>query len=195
MARPEALPARPPGQFHGAGSRFSGYWVSSYTIQRSPSVRVAFGAARAAPQTHLSFLPDPQTDFIFAAFSEEHGFVGALGLLLLYFIVLMRLTQNAQTAPDRAGTFIVMGVVAVLELSYPGQRWHGGRFYAGHGNSLATDELWRVFGSVHVSGVGNGNECPYAPVCELNTCVPELLRDKRQECSRSVDCRKIVQRI
>jgi len=65
-------------------------------------------------QTHLAFLPVPQTDFIFAAFAEEHGFVGALSALLLYFIVLMRLTQNAQTAPDRAGTFLVMGVVAVL---------------------------------------------------------------------------------
>jgi len=65
-------------------------------------------------QTHGAFLPIPQTDFIFAAFSEEHGFVGALGVLLVYFIVLMRLTQNAQTAPDRAGTFVVMGLVAVL---------------------------------------------------------------------------------
>ena len=65
-------------------------------------------------QTHGAFLPVPQTDFIFAAFAEEHGFVGALGVLLLYFIVLMRLTQNAQPAPDRAGTFVVMGVVAVL---------------------------------------------------------------------------------
>jgi rod shape determining protein RodA len=68
----------------------------------------------AGSQTHLSFLPVPQTDFIFAAFAEEHGFVGALLVMLLYFIVLMRLTQNAQTAPDRAGTFLVMGVVAVL---------------------------------------------------------------------------------
>ncbi|OLC94743.1 MAG: rod shape-determining protein RodA [Acidobacteria bacterium 13_1_40CM_4_58_4] len=65
-------------------------------------------------QTRLAFLPVPQTDFIFAAFAEEHGFVGALGVMLLYFVVLMRLTQNAQTAPDRAGTFVVMGVVAVL---------------------------------------------------------------------------------
>jgi rod shape determining protein RodA len=70
--------------------------------------------SRQGSQTHLAFLPVPQTDFIFAAFAEEHGFVGALGVLLLYFIVLMRLTQNAQTAPDRAGTFLVMGVVAVL---------------------------------------------------------------------------------
>ena len=68
----------------------------------------------AGSQTHLSFLPVPQTDFIFAAFAEEHGFVGALSVMLLYFIVLMRLTQNAQTAPDRAGTLLVMGVVAVL---------------------------------------------------------------------------------
>src|ERR1700690_2792182 len=65
-------------------------------------------------QTHLAFLPVPQTDFIFAAFAEEHGVVGALGVLLLYFIVLMRLPQNAKTAPDRAGAFLVMGVVAVL---------------------------------------------------------------------------------
>ena len=68
----------------------------------------------AGSQTHLAFLPVPQTDFIFAAFAEEHGFVGALGVMLLYFVLLMRLTQNAQTAPDRAGTFVVMGVVAVL---------------------------------------------------------------------------------
>ncbi len=65
-------------------------------------------------QTQGLFLPVPQTDFIFAAFAEEHGFVGALGVLLLYFLVLMRLVHNAQTAPDRAGTLVVMGVVAVL---------------------------------------------------------------------------------
>ncbi len=65
-------------------------------------------------QTQGQFLPETHTDFIFATFAEEHGFIGAMGLLLLYFIVLMRLIQNAQTAPDRAGAFIVMGVVAVL---------------------------------------------------------------------------------
>ena len=65
-------------------------------------------------QTQNSFLPIPQTDFIFASFAEEQGFVGAMGVLLLYFVVLMRLVQNAQTAPDRGGAFVVMGVVAVL---------------------------------------------------------------------------------
>jgi rod shape determining protein RodA len=69
---------------------------------------------RKGSQTQGSFLPEPHTDFIFAAWSEEHGFVGAVALLLLYFLVLMRLIHNAQTAPDSAGGFVVMGVVAVL---------------------------------------------------------------------------------
>jgi rod shape determining protein RodA len=65
-------------------------------------------------QTQGYFLPIPYTDFIFAAFSEEHGFVGAFFILLLYFLILMRLIQNAQTAADLPGSLIIMGFVAVL---------------------------------------------------------------------------------
>lgn len=65
-------------------------------------------------QTQGDFLPIPYTDFIFAAFCEEHGFIGGIGVLLLYFLILTRLIQNAQQASDVPGTFIVMGVVAVI---------------------------------------------------------------------------------
>ncbi len=65
-------------------------------------------------QTQGYFLPVPYTDFIFAAFSEEHGFIGAIIMLLLYFFILMRLIQNAQTAPDLPGALLIMGIVAVL---------------------------------------------------------------------------------
>jgi rod shape determining protein RodA len=71
------------------------------------------GAAKGT-QTQGNFLPIPHADFIFAAFSEEHGFVGALFVLLLYFSILMRLIQNAQTAADLSGSLIIMGVVAAL---------------------------------------------------------------------------------
>ena len=71
------------------------------------------GAAKGT-QTQGYFLPIPYTDFIFAAFSEEHGFIGAIFVLLLYFFILMRLIQNAQTAADLPGSLIIMGVVAVL---------------------------------------------------------------------------------
>jgi rod shape determining protein RodA len=65
-------------------------------------------------QTQGAFLPEQHTDFIFAAWAEEHGFVGAVALLLLYFLVLMRLVHDAQSASDRSGGFVVMGVVAIL---------------------------------------------------------------------------------
>ena len=94
-----------------ADSQGSGYQVNQSLIAVGSG---GIWGSEAPSQTQLAFLPVPQTDFIFAAFAEAHGFVGALGVLLLYFIVLMRLIQNAQTAPDRAGTFVVMGVVAVL---------------------------------------------------------------------------------
>ncbi len=91
---------------------------SGYQLEQS---KIAVGSGglwgkgiRKGSQTQGSFLPEPHTDFIFAAWSEEHGFVGAVTLLLLYFMVLMRLIHNAQTAPDRAGGFVIMGVVAVL---------------------------------------------------------------------------------
>jgi rod shape determining protein RodA len=91
---------------------------SGYQIQQS-LIAVGNGGifgkgVAGGTQTQGMFLPVTHTDFIFAAFAEEHGFVGATAVLLLYFIVLMRLIQNAQTAPDRAGTMLVMGVVAVL---------------------------------------------------------------------------------
>ena len=70
--------------------------------------------AEKGSQTQGDFLPIPHADFIFAALGEEHGFIGAFLVLLLYFVILMRLIQNAQTAADMPGALLVMGVVAVL---------------------------------------------------------------------------------
>jgi rod shape determining protein RodA len=91
---------------------------SGYQIRQS-LIAVGSGGiwgkgAEKGSQTQGFFLPIPYTDFIFAAFSEEHGFVGAIFVLLLYFFILMRLIQNAQTAADLPGSLIIMGVVAVL---------------------------------------------------------------------------------
>ena len=91
---------------------------SGYQIRQS-LIAVGSGGiwgkgANKGTQTQGDFLPIPYTDFIFAAFCEEHGFVGAMGVLLLYFLILMRLIQNAQTASDLPGSFIIMGVVAVI---------------------------------------------------------------------------------
>jgi rod shape determining protein RodA len=91
----------------------SGYQIRQSLIAVGSGGIWGKGANRGT-QTQGDFLPIPYTDFIFAAFCEEHGFVGAIGVLLLYFLILMRLIQNAQTASDLPGSFIIMGVVAVI---------------------------------------------------------------------------------
>jgi rod shape determining protein RodA len=93
--------------------RGSGYQVRQSLIAVGDGGVLGRGATKGT-QTQGDFLPIPYTDFIFAAYSEEHGFLGAVFVLLIYFLILMRLIQNAQTAADLPGAFLVMGVVAVL---------------------------------------------------------------------------------
>jgi len=46
-------------------------------------------------QSRLQFLPEYETDFIFAAFAEEWGFIGVVVLFLCYGVVIWRILQNA----------------------------------------------------------------------------------------------------
>lgn len=91
----------------------SGYQVMQSKIAVGSGGMWGLGVTRGM-QIQLRFLPFAHTDFIFAAFAEEHGFVGVVFVLGLYFLLLMQILQNAQTAPDRAGTAICMGVGALL---------------------------------------------------------------------------------
>ena len=96
-----------------ADPKGEGYQIRQSLIAVGDGGVFGRGATKGT-QTQGDFLPIPYTDFIFAAFAEEHGFIGCVLVLLLYFLVLMRLIQNAQTASDLPGTFLIMGVVAVL---------------------------------------------------------------------------------
>jgi rod shape determining protein RodA len=93
--------------------RGSGYQTIQSKIAVGSGGMWGKGVARGS-QTQLRFLPVPHTDFVFSAFAEEHGFVGVVVVLGLYFVLLMQILQNAQTAPDRAGVYICMGVCALL---------------------------------------------------------------------------------
>jgi rod shape determining protein RodA len=69
---------------------------------------------KESTQTHLGFLPVPQTDFIFSSYAEEHGFVGVVVALVLYFLLIMQIVQNAQTATDSAGLYVCMCIAALV---------------------------------------------------------------------------------
>ena len=51
-------------------------------------------------QTHLEFIPEKHTDFIFAVYSEEFGFFGNIVLLVLFFLLIQRGLQIAASAPN-----------------------------------------------------------------------------------------------
>lgn len=97
----------------GRDPRGAGYQVIQSKIAVGAGGMWGQGVTRGS-QTQYGFLPVPHTDFIFSAFGEEHGFVGVVVALGLYFLLLMQIVQNAQTAPDRAGMFICMGVAALI---------------------------------------------------------------------------------
>ena len=93
--------------------RGSGYQVNQSKIAIGSGGMWGKGVTKGT-QTRLRFLPVPDKDFIFSAFAEEHGFVGVMLVLSFYLILLMQIVQNAQTAPDRAGMYICMGVAALV---------------------------------------------------------------------------------
>jgi rod shape determining protein RodA len=65
-------------------------------------------------QGRLGYLPENHTDFIFAVLSEELGFIGAIGVLFLFFVFIWRALRIAFQAKDRAGTIIATGVLAMF---------------------------------------------------------------------------------
>ena len=91
----------------------SGYQVIQSKIAVGSGALWGKGVTKGT-QTQGRFLPVAYKDFILSAFAEEHGFVGIVVVLGLYFLLLMQIVQNAQTAPDRAGMYICMGIASVL---------------------------------------------------------------------------------
>ncbi|XKT74534.1 MAG: FtsW/RodA/SpoVE family cell cycle protein [Patescibacteria group bacterium UBA2163] len=65
-------------------------------------------------QSRLQFLPEHETDFIFAAFTEEWGFGGALLLFFLFGMVLYRLVVNAQRGASNFETLFTLGVAMLI---------------------------------------------------------------------------------
>jgi rod shape determining protein RodA len=68
-------------------------------------------------QTHLDFLPERHTDFIFAVFGEEFGLIGNALLLVLYLLLISRafvITMNASTLFAR----LVAGAITLMFFTY-----------------------------------------------------------------------------
>lgn len=65
-------------------------------------------------QSHLRFLPERHTDFIFASLSEELGFLGAIFLILIYTFLLWQILKIAGKTKEKFGFLICVGVFGMI---------------------------------------------------------------------------------
>ncbi len=89
-----------------------------YQVRQS---KIAVGSGRLTgkglfkgTQTRLNFLPAQHTDFVLAVIAEELGFIGAAGVLSLFYYLLFRGLLAARSSQDRLGTFLSLLVVSWL---------------------------------------------------------------------------------
>ena len=98
----------PAGDIHGAG--YNAY-----------QAKIAVGSGELlgkgigyGTQSKLRFLPEYQTDFIFAAFAEEWGFIGVVLLLSVYALLFTRLAQIARESATNFDAFFTLGVLILF---------------------------------------------------------------------------------
>lgn len=91
---------------------------AGYTIIQS---KIAIGSGGmfgkgwlSGTQSQLHFLPESHTDFIFATFAEEWGFLGCVVLLAMYFLLLKKGVGIASRTNDRFGKLLAWGISFML---------------------------------------------------------------------------------
>ena len=85
---------------------------SLYAIGSGGATGLGLGNSRQKQM----FVPEPQNDFIFAIVCEELGFVGALAVVGLFVLLLLRGVTLAIHAPDRFGGLLVVGFVVQVAM-------------------------------------------------------------------------------
>jgi len=65
-------------------------------------------------QSHLNYLPEPHTDFVFATMAEEWGMLGGLLVIIIFGIILRWGLQIARQSNDRFAKLLAAGMVATI---------------------------------------------------------------------------------
>jgi cell division protein FtsW len=73
-----------------------------------------FGVGFGRSSLKMSYLPEPQNDFIFSIIAEEWGFVGAAAVILLFLTWALLGLRIARAAPDLYGRLVAVGITALV---------------------------------------------------------------------------------
>ncbi len=91
---------------------------AGYTVIQS---KIAVGSGMlfgkgwlAGTQSQLKFLPEANTDFIFASFAEEKGFIGSLFLMSLFFLLITNIYRIGKNTTDNFAQLLCTGVLSLF---------------------------------------------------------------------------------
>lgn len=90
----------------------SGYHIIQSLYALGPGGLFGVGLGRSRQK--LYYLPEPQNDFIFSIIGEELGFLGAVTIMLLFFILIWRGFKTSLLAPDIFGSLLAVGITAMV---------------------------------------------------------------------------------
>jgi rod shape determining protein RodA len=90
-----------------------GYNVLQSIIAVGSGGWLGMGVGRGL-QSQLKFLPERQTDFIFASTAEELGLIGSVVILGLFFLMLNRILKACKASRDNFGMYLTLGIFFML---------------------------------------------------------------------------------
>lgn len=90
----------------------SGFQILQSLYAITPGGLLGHGIGNSI-QKHY-YLPEPQTDFIFAIIAEEVGFIGATFVLILFICFFLRLAHIALKINDLFAKYVILGIMSVL---------------------------------------------------------------------------------
>lgn len=91
----------------------SGYHLLQSTIAVGSGQFFGKGLGRGT-QSQLLFLPERQSDFIFATLAEEWGFLGCIFLIFLFLVLLLQILKIADSCQDKFGFAVSLGVFLMI---------------------------------------------------------------------------------
>lgn len=92
----------------------AGYHIVQSLIALGSGGLTGVGTGRGLQK--LGFLPEAETDFIFATFGQEHGFIGCVLLLFVYVALVHVGLRISRSAPDMLGSLLAVGVTVLIGL-------------------------------------------------------------------------------
>ncbi|MDO5556414.1 MAG: FtsW/RodA/SpoVE family cell cycle protein [Clostridia bacterium] len=114
---------------------------AGYNIIQS---KIAIGAGKLfgmgwlkGTQTHLGFLYPKTTDFIFSMIGEELGFITCALIILIYVLLITKAINIAKTAKNDLGSYIAIGIVRNIFISYNRKYWYDYRPFANNRYTIA----------------------------------------------------------